>query len=115
MPDKPLSDKPSDSTSPVVPPADPTGDDCPLNATVGTKPNRAADSRRRRESRMTYLAALVYGGTSLAIALVFLAVTTFTGSYTAVARYGGAVWVFILTMIVLMPLVIPWMKKQCGL
>ncbi len=51
--------------------------------------------------------ALVYGGVSLAGALIFLAVTTLTGSYPAVARFGGAAWVFILLMIVLMPVVIP--------
>ena len=57
-------------------------------------------------------AALWYGGISLVAAVVFWAVTTFTGSYPAVARYGGAVWVFILLMIVLMPIVIPRVKRR---
>ncbi len=57
------------------------------------------------------VAGLIYGGASVAAALVFWAVTTFTGSYPAVGRYGGAAWVFILVMIVLMPIVIPRVRK----
>ena len=55
-------------------------------------------------------ALFVYSGISLTGAVVFWLVTTFTGSYPAVARYGGAAWVFLLLMIVLMPLVIPRVK-----
>ncbi len=29
-----------------------------------------------------------------------------------VARYGGAVWVFILTWIILMPVLAPWLKER---
>jgi len=57
-------------------------------------------------------AASIYVGVSLVAALVFWAVTTFTGDYPAVARYGGSVWVFILFMIVLMPLVIPRVRRR---
>lgn len=56
--------------------------------------------------------APIYVGLSLVAALVFWAITTFTGSFPAVARYGGSVWVFILTMIVLMPLVIPRVRRR---
>jgi hypothetical protein len=59
-----------------------------------------------------WLAALIYVGASFVAGLVFWLVTTFTGSYPAVARYGGAAWVFILLMIVLMPLVIPWVRSR---
>ena len=59
-------------------------------------------------------AALVYGGVSLVGAVIFLAVTTLTGSYPAVARFGGAAWVFILLMIVLMPVVIPRARRRRG-
>ena len=58
------------------------------------------------------LAAVVYGGTSFVAALVFWLVTTFVGSYPAVARYGGAAWVFVLFMIVLMPIVIPRVRNH---
>jgi len=57
-------------------------------------------------------AALWYGGISLVASIVFWAVTTFTGSYPAVARYGGSVWVFALVMIVLMPIVIPRIRRR---
>jgi Na+/melibiose symporter-like transporter len=49
---------------------------------------------------------------SFAVALVFWLVTTFTGEYTPVARWGGAAWIFLLVMIVLMPIVIPRMKRR---
>lgn len=58
-------------------------------------------------TKAAWRALVIYGGLSLAGALIFWLVTTFAGSYPAVARYGGAVWIFILLMIVLMPFVIP--------
>lgn len=57
-------------------------------------------------------AAIIYGGVSAACATAFLLVTTFTGDLPLVARYGGAAWVFLLLMIVLMPVVIPWIRKR---
>ena len=49
--------------------------------------------------------ALVYTGISLLMALIFLGATAVVGGYNTVARFGGAVWVFTLSMIVTMPLV----------
>jgi hypothetical protein len=54
--------------------------------------------------------ALVYTGISLFVALCFLLLASVTGPYSAVARFGGAAWVFLLTMIVTMPLVTARMK-----
>ncbi len=34
------------------------------------------------------------------------------GGAGPVARYGGAVWVFILTWIILMPVLAPWLKQR---
>lgn len=65
------------------------------------------------EAKAARLAAVIYTGISLALAVLFLAGTFLTGrSYTAVARIGGTVWVFILTMIITMPIVIPYVKKK---
>ncbi|OFV84767.1 MAG: hypothetical protein A2W26_10665 [Acidobacteria bacterium RBG_16_64_8] len=58
------------------------------------------------------MAAALYAGTAFIAALTFWGVTTFTGSYSAVARFGGAIWVFILVMIVLMPIVIPRVRNR---
>ncbi|MFH0916256.1 MAG: hypothetical protein V1912_07405 [bacterium] len=58
-------------------------------------------------TRPDRVAVSVYGGISIVGAAVFWLITTFTGSYPAVARYGGAAWIFLLLMIVLMPVVIP--------
>ncbi|MDN5344292.1 MAG: hypothetical protein PWQ18_403 [Clostridia bacterium] len=65
------------------------------------------------EAKATRQAAVIYTGISLGMALFFLALTFLTGkTYTPVARVGGAVWVFILTMIVTMPIVIPAVKNR---
>lgn len=58
------------------------------------------------------ISALIYTTVALTAAATFLAVTTFTGDYTWVARLGGAGWVFLLSMIILMPSVTPWVKGR---
>jgi uncharacterized membrane protein YhaH (DUF805 family) len=60
-------------------------------------------------------AFLIYFGVSLAIAILFLAITFVTNQdYLPAARYGGAVWVLILSLIVTMPIVIPAVKRREG-
>ena len=59
------------------------------------------------------LSALIYTGISFLAAGLFLA-ATLTGHYTAVERIGGMTWVFILSMIILMPIVTPLVKKKLG-
>ncbi|XUW99678.1 MAG: hypothetical protein TUN42_07240 [Dehalogenimonas sp.] len=59
------------------------------------------------------VAAVIYTGLSLLAAGLFL-IATVSGDYGAVERIGGAVWVFILSMIILMPLVTGWVKKRSG-
>lgn len=78
----------------------------PDNQTDKHAANPAADLDTAR------LAGFIYGGASAAAALLFWMVTTYTGSYPAVARYGGAAWVFVLMMIVLMPIVIPRVRNR---
>ncbi len=58
--------------------------------------------------------ALIYTGISLIAAAAFV-VATLPGKYTAVERFGGGVWVFILSMIILMPVVIPMVKKRSAI
>ena len=60
-------------------------------------------------SKVSVISAFWYAGISLVLALVFFLVT---GEYDSTARYGGTIWVFILSMIITMPLVIPWIKKK---
>jgi Cu+-exporting ATPase len=55
-----------------------------------------------------------YTGVSLAAALVFLVVTLTTGDYSWVARIGGAIWVFGLSMIITMPTVTPWLRSRAA-
>ncbi len=35
-----------------------------------------------------------------------------TGDYSWVARVGGSGWLFLLSMIILMPSVTPWVRKR---
>jgi len=64
------------------------------------------------EGKIVRVSAAWYLGISLGLSLIFFVITT-VRNYPPVARYGGAIWVFILTMIITMPLVIPWIKKKC--
>ena len=61
--------------------------------------------------RVGFLSALIYTGIAVTFSAVFLAVTL-AGDYSWVARIGGAGWVFLLSMIVLMPLVTTFVKKR---
>ena len=58
-----------------------------------------------------FISALIYTGISLAASGLFLAITL-VGDYGWVARIGGAGWVFLLSMIVLMPVVTPLVKRR---
>lgn len=65
------------------------------------------------ENKAARQAAVIYTAISLGAVLLFVALTFLTGkTYTVVARVGGAVWVFILTLIVTMPIVIPKVKNK---
>ncbi len=65
------------------------------------------------EARAGRQGALIYTAISLGLALLFLIITLVDGrDYTPVARIGGMVWVFILSMIISMPIVIPAVKKR---
>ncbi len=66
----------------------------------------------KQTARVGLRSALVYVGLSLTAAGAFLLATSLTGDHNWVARGGGAAWVFLLCMIVLMPVVIPWMKGR---
>ena len=58
------------------------------------------------------IAAAVYTGFSLAAGLIFLAIAVAFGDYDWVARLGGALWVFGLCMIILMPTVTPLVRER---
>ncbi len=59
------------------------------------------------------VSAIIYTGISLVVAGLFL-LGTLLGKYTVVERAGGAFWAFLLSMIILMPVVIPQVKKRMG-
>lgn len=53
----------------------------------------------------------IYLPVSFGVALLFLLLTTLSGAYEPVARFGGTAWIFLLSLIVSMPLVISRVKK----
>ncbi len=61
-----------------------------------------------------FISAVIYTGISLAMAGLFL-VATLMGEYTLVERIGGGGWVFLLSMIILMPIITPLVKKRRGM
>ena len=60
------------------------------------------------------VSAAVYTALSLTAAGVFFAITVTTGDYSWVARIGGAIWVFGLSMIITMPTVTPWLRSRAA-
>ncbi len=57
------------------------------------------------------VSAAFYMGISAIVALLVFTGTLF-GHYTTVDRAGAAIWVFLLSSIILMPIVIPAVKKR---
>lgn len=64
------------------------------------------------ERKIALTSALIYSGTSLTIAILFFVAATLAGTYSDVARFGGALWVLLLSFIVTMPLVTAAVKKR---
>ena len=60
------------------------------------------------------VSAALYTGVSLLAAGLFFLITVSTGDYSWVARIGGAIWVFGLSMIITMPTVTPWMRSRAA-
>ena len=58
------------------------------------------------------LSVAIYMTVSALAAGIFFAITVLTGDYSWVARVGGSAWVFLLSMIILMPTVTPWLRKR---
>ena len=64
------------------------------------------------ERKVAARSAVAYMTISLTASLAFLSAATLAGTYNDVGRFGGAVWVFLLTIIVSMPLVTSRFKKR---
>ncbi len=84
----------------------------PLQVIEGGKDEQSVAATAVAECDLGRRSALGYTGVSLTAALAFVATATLVGGYSEVARFGGAVWVFLLSMIVTMPLVTSWIKRR---
>jgi hypothetical protein len=58
------------------------------------------------------LSAAIYITLATLAAGIFFAITVLTGDHSWVARLGGSAWVFLLSMVILMPTVTPWLRKR---
>jgi len=67
--------------------------------------------RRHLPQSSAFLGAVIHTGISLTAGLIFFLVTL-AGDYSWVARIGGALWVFALCMIILMPTITPWIRER---
>jgi hypothetical protein len=64
--------------------------------------------------RPTTLSWTISVGLAGAGALAFVLATLFTGDYDWVARLGGAAWVFLLAVIILLPTVMPLVRERAS-
>lgn len=64
--------------------------------------------------KFNIVSAVIYLGSALIFSGIFL-LGTLGSHFTAVDRVGGAIWVFILSTIILMPVVIPAVKKRMNI
>ncbi len=67
-----------------------------------------AEDYLKKALRMSYLVSL---GFALLLGGGFFLITTLTGDYNGLTRYGGSVWVFLLALIIALPMVAPVMKR----
>ena len=64
-----------------------------------------------KASSVGFISALIYTGISALAAGTFFTVTL-VGNYNWLTVIGGAGWVFMLSMIILMPIVTPMVKRK---
>lgn len=66
------------------------------------------------DKRTARIAFWTYTLISLAVSALFVFLSLGVEGLTSVERIGGAAWVYLLALIVLMPIVIPRAKKKYG-
>ena len=67
---------------------------------------------RIEEQDVGRVSVAIYSGLAALGAGAFLLVTVLTGDYSWVSRIGGAIWIFLLSMIILMPTVTPMVRSR---
>ena len=67
---------------------------------------------RIEEQDVGRVSVAIYSGLAALGAGAFLLVTVLTGDYSWVSRIGGAIWIFLLSMIILMPTITPMVRSR---
>lgn len=66
------------------------------------------------DKKTARIAFWTYTLISIAVSALFVVLSLGVANLTIVERIGGAAWVYLLALIVLMPIVIPRVKKKYG-
>ena len=64
------------------------------------------------DRRIALISAFTYCTISLSTSALFFGIATLAGTYSDVARFGGAAWVLLLSFIITMPLVTSAAKRR---
>jgi len=67
---------------------------------------------RIEEQNVGRVSVAIYSGLAALGAAAFLLVTVLTGDYSWVSGIGGAIWIFLLSMIILMPTITPMVRSR---
>jgi hypothetical protein len=68
-----------------------------------------AEDYLEKALRISYLLSF---GFALLLGGGFFLITSLTGDYNTLTRYGGTAWVVLLALIIVLPLVAPVMKRR---
>jgi hypothetical protein len=68
-----------------------------------------AEDYLKKALRVSYLLSF---GFSVVLGVGFFLLTSLTGDYNVLTRYGGTGWVFLLALIIALPTVTPVMKRR---
>jgi len=69
-------------------------------------------NQNQSEAKIAHRSALIYLPISFGAALAFFVAANLIGNYPPVARFGGSVWVGLLSLIVSMPVVTSRIKRR---
>jgi hypothetical protein len=64
------------------------------------------------EKTIARRSATIYLPVSSVMAFLFLWAASLSGNYAPAARIGGTVWVGLLSLIISMPIITAWVKRQ---
>ena len=68
-----------------------------------------AEDHLKKALKISYVLSF---GFAVLLGIGFFLITSLSGDYNTLTRYGGALWVFLLALIIALPTVTPIMKRR---